>query len=75
MRVHRILTQGPSDEAQWVKVYVRQFEERWAAIILSDDEAPPQPDQLKGIAFFGDTAEQAEQQALDYLGMQVERNR
>lgn len=49
-------------------------EDRWAALICSDDEAPPQSDQLKGITFFGDTAEQAEQQALDYLGMQVGRN-
>ncbi len=57
-----------------MKVYVRQFEDRWAAIICSDDEAPPQSDQLKGIAFFGDTAEEAEQQAPDYLEMQVGRN-
>ena len=61
----------PSDEPQWVRVYVRQFEERCAAIICPDDEAPPQPGQLKGIAFFGETAEQAEQQALDDLGMRV----
>jgi hypothetical protein len=74
MRVRRILIQGPSDEAQWVKIYIRQYEDRWAAIICSDDEAPPQSDQLKGITFFADTAEAAEQQALDYLGMQVERN-
>ncbi len=60
MRIRRLLVQGPSDEAQWVKVYVRQFEERWAAILCSDEEAPPQPDQLKGLAFFADTAEQAE---------------
>ncbi len=44
------------------------------AITCSDDEAPPQPDQLKGLAFFGDTAEEAEGQALDYLGMGVARN-
>ena len=52
MRVRRLLVQSPSDEAQWVKVYVRQFEDRWTAIICSDGEAPPPPDQLKGLAFF-----------------------
>jgi hypothetical protein len=56
----RLLTLSLSDEPQWVGVSLRQFDDRWAAIICSDEEAPPQPDQLKGLAFFGDTAEQAE---------------
>ncbi len=67
MRVRRIPVLGPSDEPQWVRVYVRQYGDRWAAIICADDETPPLPDQLKGIAFFGDTAEAAEHQAMDYL--------
>jgi hypothetical protein len=69
MRVRRILTLGPSDEPQWVRVYIGQMGDRWAALICSDDEAPPQSDQLKGIAFFADTAEEAERQAMDYLEM------
>jgi hypothetical protein len=74
MRVRRILTQGPSDEGLWVRIYVRPLGDRWAAMIVSDDEAPPQPDQLKGLAFFADTADDAEQQALDFLGMSAGRN-
>ena len=70
----RMLTLGPSDESLWVRVYVRQIGEKRTAIICSDEEAPPQPDQLKGIAFFGETPAAAEQQVLDYLGMRVGRN-
>jgi hypothetical protein len=70
----RLLVQGPSGEPQWVRVYVRQVEDRWTAIICSEEEAPPLPGQLKGLAFFGDTAEQAEQQALDYLQERVGGN-
>lgn len=74
MRVHRLLTLGPSDEPLWVKVYVRQIGERWVAMILQDDDPPPSSEELKGIAFFGDTPEEAEQEALEYLGMCAERN-
>ena len=70
----RLLTVGPGNEAQRVRVYVRQIGDRWAAIICSDEEAPPQPDQLKRIDFFGETAERTERQALDYLGMRVGRD-
>lgn len=74
MRVHRLLTLSPSDEPLWVKVYVRQIGEKWAAMIVADNETPPLPEQLKGLALFGDTPEEAEQQALDYLGMGAARN-
>jgi hypothetical protein len=74
MRVHRLLTLGPSEEALWVKVYVRQLGERWVAMILRDDDPPPGREELRGIAFFGDTPEEAEQEALEYLGMDVEQN-
>jgi hypothetical protein len=74
MRVHRLLTLGPSEEALWVKVYVRPIGERWAALILRDDAPPPGCEELRGTAFFGDTPEEAEQEALEYLGMCAERN-
>jgi len=73
MRVHRLLTLGPSEEPLWAKVYVRQIGEKWAAMIVADNETPPLPEQLKGLALFGDTPEEAEQQALDYLGMGAAR--
>ena len=74
MRVHRLPTLGPSDELLWVKVYVRQIGERWVAMILRDDDPPPGSEDLRGIAFFGDTPEEAEQEALEYLGICAERN-
>ena len=74
MRVHRLLTFGPSDEPLWVKVYVRQIGERWVAMILLDDDPPPGFEKLRRITFFGDTPEEAEQEALDYLGMYAERS-
>jgi hypothetical protein len=69
MRVRRLLTQGGNDEPLWVKLYVTQRGDKWAAMICADEEAAPQPDQLKGLAFFGDTAEEAEQQALTSVGV------
>ena len=74
MRVHRLLTLGPSEEALWVKVYVHPIGERWVAMILRDDAPPPGGEELRGIALFGDTPTQAEQEALEYLGMCAERN-
>ena len=44
------------------------------AMILRDDDPPPGVEELRGIAFFGDTPEEAEQEALDYLGMYAERS-
>jgi len=74
MRTRRLLVQGPSDEPQWIRLYVRQIGETWAAIILDDEAQPPGAGELKGLALFGETPEAAERQALEYLGMQVEQN-
>ena len=74
MHSSRRLTFGPSNEPLWAKLYIRQIGEKWAAIIVAENETPPLPDQLKGLALFGDTPGEAEQQALDYLGMGVARN-
>jgi len=74
MRIRRLLTLGPSEEPLWVRLYVRPCSERWAALIVADEDAPPQPDQLKGIVLFGNTADEAEQAALLYLGQHAEQN-
>ena len=74
MRVRRVLTQGPSNEALWGEVYTRRIGDRWAAMILRDDDTPPGYEELKGVAFFADTPEEAEQGALVYLGMCSECN-
>ena len=74
MHSSRLLNFGLSNEPLWVKLYIRQIGEKWAAIIVAENETPPLPDQLKGLALFGDTPGEAEQQALDYLGMGVARN-
>jgi hypothetical protein len=74
MHSSRRLTFGPSNEPLWAKLYIRQIGEKWAGMIVAENETPPLPDQLKGLALFGDTPGEAEQQALDYLGMGVARN-
>ncbi|GEM_PF-5561218 len=43
-------------------------------MIVADGESPPEPESLKGIAFFGDSAEQAERLAIMYLGEGVPGN-
>ena len=38
-------------------------------MILGDTVPPPVSGEVKGLAFFGDTAEEAEERAKAYLGM------
>ncbi len=68
MQSRRILTLGPDDEPIWVWLYVQPIRERWAAMLVTDGVQPPGPDELKGLAFFGDPAEEAERVAKAYLG-------
>jgi hypothetical protein len=64
----RLLTLGPDNKPLWVRLYVHQIGQTWAAMILADGEQPPEPGQLKGLAFFGASPEEAERGALAYLG-------
>jgi hypothetical protein len=53
---HRcLLTLGPDNEPLWVRLYVHQVGDSWAAMIVGDDELPSEPGQLKGLALFGPT--------------------
>ena len=69
MRVHRLLTLGPSDEPLWVRLYIQSLGEEWAAMIVADGVLPPEPEELKGTVFFGATAEEAEALAKAYLAL------
>lgn len=73
MRVRRLLTRRPNDEAVWRTIHMRPIDERWVAMILTDGEHPPGPDEFRGIALFADTPEQAEAMALKHLGLGTER--
>ena len=74
MRVHRLLTHGPSDEPHWVRLYVQPVGNQWTAMIIADSAAPPKPGELKGTGFFADTPAEAKEMALRYLGGCVEQN-
>ncbi len=67
MPSRRILTQGESDEPLWIQLYAAPCFDSWATMILPEDEQPPSAGELRGLAFFGETAEAAEGQALAYL--------
>jgi hypothetical protein len=45
------------------------MEEVWAAILVADDALPPVSGDLKGLAFIGANPEEAERQAMAYLGV------
>ncbi len=66
--MRRLLTVGPDNEPLWVRLYVHEIGDAWAAMIVGDDAPAPRPGELKGIAFFGATAEEAERAATAYLG-------
>ena len=50
-----------------VTINVQPIEDRWAAMIVPDGVLPPGPDEVKGMAFFGATADEVEQMANAYL--------
>ncbi len=68
MTSHRLLTLSPDHEPLWVRLYLHQIGEKWAAMLLADEEPPPKPGEVKGLAFFRATAEEAEQAVKVYLG-------
>jgi hypothetical protein len=68
MTSHRLLTFSPDNEPLWVRLYVHQIDEAWAAMVVADEALPPGPGELKGMAFFAPTAEEAERVAKAYLG-------
>ena len=70
----RLLTVGPETEPLWVRLYVHQIGERWAAMLVADDAPPPEPGTLTGLAFFGETPEEAEHAAKAYLGCSEPEN-
>ncbi len=74
MRSRRILTLGPNNEPLWLRVYVQPVGDSWAATIVGDDVLAPEPGELKGVAFFGETPEDAQRLALEYLGEGVSQN-
>ncbi len=69
MNHHRLLTLGPDSEPLWVRLYVHEIEDALAAMIVADDVPAPEPGTLKGLGFFGATPEEAERQAVAYLGI------
>ena len=68
MTTPRLLTLDPDHESLWGWLYVQEIGDRWAAMLLADEEPPPEPGALKGQAFFGATPEEAERVAKVYLG-------
>jgi hypothetical protein len=53
MRFRWLLTHGPDNEPMWVRLYVHQIGEAWAAMIVADEALPPGSGELKGTAFLG----------------------
>jgi hypothetical protein len=65
---HQILTHGPAHEPLGVRLYVQKIRDRWTAMLLADEDPPPEPGVMTGLACFGATPEEAEQAAEAYLG-------
>ena len=68
-----MLIVGPDHEPLWVRLYVWPIGERWAAMIVADGVELPEPRELKGTGFFGDTPAEAKELALRYLDGCVEQ--
>jgi hypothetical protein len=70
----RFVTLGPDNDPRWVRVYVRQVGGHWAAMIVPEAAEPPRPGEVKGLGFFAETAAEAKESALRYLGRCLEDN-
>ena len=68
MLCRQMLMLGPDNKPLWVRLYLQKVDGVWAAMIVRADELPPEPGGLKGLAFFGETSEEAERKALAYFG-------
>ena len=68
MDVPHSQTRGHSNKVERIRG-CSQVGETWAAMIVADEALPPGSGELKGTAFFGETREAAERQAVAYLGM------
>jgi hypothetical protein len=64
----RLLTLGPANEPLWVRRYVPEIGEAWAAMLVGGDVPAPGPRGLKGMAIFAATANEAKEAAKAYLG-------
>ena len=53
----------------WVQLSARLIGERWAEMIFPDGVEPPEPEELKGLVHFADTAAEAERLAKAFLGL------
>lgn len=51
----------------WVRLYVYPVGERWAAVIVAADVAPPGPDEVKANGFYAPTAEEPERLVKTHL--------
>lgn len=51
------------------------FGDGWAAMLVAEDVSPPEPGELRGLAFCGATHEEAERGAKKYLGLSEPVNR
>lgn len=67
IRLRRIFALGPRAEPVPVNLLVQPLGQAWAAMILATDAPLPDPGRLRGISFLGDTPDEAEGLALDYL--------
>ncbi len=67
-RARRLLTVSPDHEVLWVRLYVHQVGDHWAAMLLADDAPAPESGIVKGLTFFRGTPEEAERAAKVYLG-------
>ena len=67
MQAHLTIWKRPDDQT-WVRLYIHRVGDRWATMLLADEEPPQAPGAMKGLAFFGATPQEAEQAAKVYLG-------
>lgn len=63
-----LLLRGPDGEPRPMRLYVQGARDYWTAMMVDEDELPPEPGSLQGLCFFGKSPEEAKAAALSFYG-------
>ncbi len=66
MSATRLVTLSPDNKPLHMRVYVRQIDDSWAAMVVGNDLLAPRPGERKGAGFLAATPKEAEREALEY---------
>jgi hypothetical protein len=63
-----LLLRGPDGEPRAMRLCVQGANDYWTAMMVGEDEVPPEPWSLQGLCFFDKSPEEVKTAALSFYG-------